>query len=178
MKGNAFAENVVAHVQAIDLCLSNRLQMPALVLIYSGIDFMANLSRPVEQAEQTKADFVKWAEHFMSCESRLGVSGLDLYGARCGVVHAYTMNSRLSTEGKAKRIMYAWGNKSACAATQLLKSLGYTEVVVRIEDLATAFSDGIDAFSAMALKDPHWAPVVQQRSQTLFRDQPSFPGMD
>ena len=46
----------------------------------------------------------------MSCVQRFGVSGLDLYAARCGVLHTYTMDSRLSTEGKAKRILYAWGN--------------------------------------------------------------------
>lgn len=178
MEGDAFSSNVLSHVAAIQLCLSNHLRLPALVLIYCGIDFMANLSRPMDQPEQSRNDFIKWAEGYMTCESRLSVSGLDLYAARCGILHTYTMDSRLSAEGKAKRILYAWGDRSPEKPMELLKALGFRERVVRIEDLAAAFFDGIDAFSTTLGKDKNLASVVQRRSRKLFRDQQSFPGVD
>ncbi len=170
--------SLLDHVKAVQLCLSNHLQIPALALIYCGIDFMGNISRPEQQAEQTRGDFIRWAEKHMSCVQRFGVSGLDLYAARCGVLHTYTMDSRLSTEGKAKRILYAWGNKSPEEANKLLRSLGFQEVVIKLEDLGTSFVDGIESFTAMLKEGTPFAAVVKQRSRKFFKDQSSFPGVD
>jgi hypothetical protein len=149
--------------------------MPALALIYCGIDIVANLSRPENQPEVTRSDFVKWAEHYMKCESRLGVSGLDLYGARCGILHAYGMDSRLSGAGSARRIMYAWGNRSVEAPKRLLQSLGFSEAVVKIEDLSSVYAEGVANFSAKLAQDVDLADIVQQRARKLFMEQSSFP---
>ena len=165
---------IETHVAAIRLCLENHFRMPALALIYCGIDVLANLSRPADTSEVTQSDFVKWAEQYMECEKLLGVSGLDLYAARCGILHAYTMDSHLSSKGRAKRILYAWGDKNPDEPMRLLLELDHPEVMIKIETLFSAFLNGIDAFGNALDADPKLASLVGQRGRKLFADQTSF----
>ena len=101
MSDSVLLHNIANHLRAIHLCLDNHLRMPALILIYSGIDIMAALSRPAAAEKVVRADYIAWAERYMRCQERLGVSGIELYAARCGVVHTATADSQLSNEGKA-----------------------------------------------------------------------------
>jgi addiction module HigA family antidote len=171
----AVISNIQAHVAAIRLCLESHLRMPALVLIYCGIDVLANLCRPAANSEVKSADFVNWAERYMECKKRLGVAGLDLYAARCGVLHTYTMDSRLSANGQARRILYAWGGKTPDEPMKLLRALGRPEVMIKIETLFSAFLHGIEAFGKVVDDDPKLESLVAQRGRKLFMDQPSFP---
>ncbi len=172
---DSFSANLLKHVAAIGLCLSSHHRMPALVLIYSGIDFAANLGRPEHQSHVTRSDFVNWAERFMECQRRLGVSGLDLYAARCAVLHTYTMNSSLNDQGKAKPIFYAWGNANIEEPMRLLSSLGRPEVVIKIEDLFATYTEGLAAFCAALGDDRSLAALVEARSRKFFMDHSDFP---
>jgi hypothetical protein len=163
------------HVAAIRLCLENHFRMPALALIYCGIDVLANLSRPADNPEVTQSDFVNWAERYMECEKLLGVSGLDLYAARCGVLHTYSMDSRLSTKGRARPIVYAWGDKNPDEPMKLLRAQGRPEVMIKMEALFSAFLYGIEAFGKALDDDPKLESLVGQRGRKLFVDQTSFP---
>jgi hypothetical protein len=176
--GDAVATNIEEHVAAIRLCFDNHLHMPALALIYCGIDVLANLCRPAENSEVKSSDFIGWAERYMECQKYLGVSGVDLYGARCGVLHTYTMDSRLSAKGHAKRILYAWGNRNPDDAMNLLRRLERTEVVIKIEQLFEAFLRGIGLFGKAIDDDPGLRSIIAQRGRKLFRDQTSFPGIE
>jgi len=176
--GNAVASNIETHVAAIRLCLDNHLHMPGLVLIYCGIDVLANLCRPADNPEVMPTDFVNWSERYMECEKHLGVSGLDLYGARCGILHAYTMDSRLSTKGRARRILYAWGDKKPDDAMKVLRALELPEVVIKIEELFTTLLRGIGAFGKTLDDDPELQSLVAQRGRKLFMDRASFPGVE
>jgi hypothetical protein len=176
--GDAVASNIEEHVVAIRLCLDNHLHMPALALVYCGIDVLANLCRPVENSEVKPSDFVGWAERYMECQRYLGVSGIDLYGARCGILHTYTMDSRLSAKGHAKRILYAWGNRNPDDAMKVLSRLELTEIVIKIEQLFEAFLYGIGTFGKAIDDDPKLRSIVTQRGRKLFRDQTSFPGIE
>jgi hypothetical protein len=169
--------NIEAHVAAIGLCLEKHLRMPALVLIYCGIDVLANLSRPAQNAEVTRSDFVNWAERYMECEKSLGLSGLDLYAARCGILHTYTMDSRLSAMGRARRVIYAWGDRNPDEPMKLLRLLNLPEVMVKIETLFSAFVLGIEAFGKALDDDPNLEALVQTRGRKLFTDQPTFPSL-
>lgn len=171
----AVISNIEAHVAAIRLCLENHLRMPALALIYCGIDVLANLCRPADNPEVLPGDFVNWTERYMECEKQLGLSGLDLYAARCGILHTYTMDSRLSTKGRARRILYAWGDKNPDEAMKLLRALERSEVMIKIEALFSAFLHSIEALGKAIEDDPKLAALVAQRGQKLFMDQTSFP---
>ncbi len=172
---DAWHSVMINHVAAIQLCLANQLRMPALMLIYCGIDFMGFLARPSTSGGEVQKDFIKWAESKMDCRQRLGVSGLDLYAARCSIVHTYTMESSLSKKGKAHRIIYAWGNADIKEPSQVLQSLGRTEKLIKIEALSDAFAQAITVFEAELKGNENFASIVLKRSRQLFQDQQFFP---
>lgn len=168
-------QNMANHSEAVRLCLANRLIVPALILIYTGIDFVASLARPATQSDVTKNDFIRWAERFMDCRQRLGVSGLDLYAARCGVVHTYTADSKLHRAGQAKRIFYSWGNQEPHEANSLVRRLGYSEVFIKIESLFDTFNHGLEKFGTAMTKDEQLTTLVVSRGGQLFSNYPQFP---
>jgi hypothetical protein len=165
---------VSTHVAAIRQCIDGKYWMPALVLIYCGIDTLANLSRPAEKAESSRADFIAWCEKYMECQDRLEVSGVDLYGARCGVVHAYSSESSLSASGKARPIMYSWGSADTRAANALVESVGRKEIFLKIEYMFEAFLQGLQAFANELDADPQQHALVEDRSRKLIIGQPSL----
>jgi hypothetical protein len=141
-----------------------------------GLDWLpASLCRPDANDDVTRNDFVIWAEKVMDCRRRLGVKGLDLYAARCGVVHTYTPDSKLHRKGHAKRIMYSWGTKEPHDANSLVRGLGLTEVFIKVEVLFDTFLYGVERFSDDVLKDPERERLVLSRDRKLFADVSSFP---
>ena len=63
-----------------------------LILVYCGIDAMAHLTMPTGKDKVTRADFVAWAEKYLRFRSAdmqptLTLPGLELYAARCALVH-------------------------------------------------------------------------------------------
>ena len=63
-------------------------------------------------------------------------------------------------------------------ANKLLRSLGFQEVVIKLEDLGTSFVDGIESFTAMLKEGTPFAAVVNQHHQEVFQGSSSFPGVD
>src|ERR1035438_9510843 len=80
----------------IRLLLDNECLSAAVILIYSGIDAMAFLNMPAQQTDVTGGDFVRWVDRYVHFPCQEQVSGLDLYGARCSVLHAHGARSNLS----------------------------------------------------------------------------------
>jgi len=104
MGKNILEENVLKHFLAIDLCLTNNLLMPALVLIYSGIDTFAALNRKATKDKVTRDDFIEWCNlYFLPSNNNLKCNGRDLYAARCAVLHTYTAVSDLSKNMKLQK---------------------------------------------------------------------------
>src|SRR5665648_561516 len=100
-------------IESISLCIKNKYFIPGLSLIYSGIDIMAWFNLPITQQDVTGKDFKKWTGKYLLPNSNLECNASDLWAARCGIVHTSSFKSKLSREGKAREIYYAWGNKSA-----------------------------------------------------------------
>src|ERR1700730_12721886 len=91
----------------IRLLLDRHFEPAAVKLIYAGIDTMASLGIPDTQTDVTREDFVKWCERYIHFRCKEQLSGLDLYGARCSVLHAHSAISRLSRQGKCRMLGYA-----------------------------------------------------------------------
>ena len=135
------------HIEAIELCLKHGHRMPALILIYTGIDFMASLNRPENEPDVRRQDFLDWVEKYFLPNGSVTCSSLDLYAARCALVHTYTPISGLSRQKKAKEILYAWGKADSKSAQDLLNHVGMvTRVFVHIDDLFSAFRAGVEQF--------------------------------
>src|SRR5438128_496386 len=90
---------------AAELCISARLNTPALILLYSAIDAASWLCAEYPDGPVQKY-FVAWVEKYLLATGRFKCSALDLWAARCGIVHTFSASSRLSREGKVHQIVY------------------------------------------------------------------------
>ena len=131
-------------IHGIELCLENKLQLPTLNLIYSSID---SLSWIAYGDIEVKTRFTKYIECYMYKEKKLKPSPIDLYAARCAILHTLTSESNISNKGKALQIPYAWGNASV---NDLEKSITLSNnnklIALHINDLFESFKQGLLLF--------------------------------
>ena len=92
--------------RGIRVALENDCLDSAVVLILSGIDAMVYITMPAGQDDVTRDDFVKWAEQYIKFPCSEQLTGLDLYGARCAMLHSYSTASKLSREGECRQVGY------------------------------------------------------------------------
>jgi len=101
---------------SIEDCVSKGRVLSCLTLLYSAIDIFASLERQPNKG--TRGSFVRWVDTYMLPNSALQFSSIDLYAARCGIVHAFSAESDLSRSGKARKIVYGWHGQRRIAATR------------------------------------------------------------
>jgi len=174
----ALLEAIAAQERAIRLCLDNKLCVPALTLIYATVDQMAYLNMPPGRSQVGADDFKEWCRTYLLPNSTdLPCTEADLWGARCGVVHAHSPESKRSREGKAREIFYAWGTSKVERPREALAELGFPQVIIHAENLFHALIKGIDSFLAGLRAHPEKARLARLRAGKMFRDQDNFAGL-
>lgn len=133
--------------RGIELCCEQKCYLSALTLIYTAIDNLAFLNMPESRQSVTGQDFIKWTEKYLSPESSLGCTALDLYSARCAIVHTLTTESNKVRKGNAQRVFYAWGDRP-CYTKEEIDDIWPHEniVMIRIDDLAQSLFRGMERF--------------------------------
>jgi hypothetical protein len=88
---------VLELIAEIKRCENMGATIPAITVAYVCIDTMAFLSMPATQTSQTRKDFIAWADAYLKGD--LGqpyqYAGIDVYAARCAVLHAFGAESEL-----------------------------------------------------------------------------------
>jgi hypothetical protein len=130
-------------LRGIEVALESKCLVSAITLIFSSIDSLAALNRPVDQQSTNRQAFISWAEKYIRPEKLLGCSALDLYAARCGVLHTYSSASDLDRDGKARQLIYEWqggpkANENIPAPSKA--------VVIQVEALHKAFRQSVKKF--------------------------------
>jgi hypothetical protein len=177
MARDTFVKLLFQLVQAIRLCIQTKLQLPALMLLYSAIDICGWLASPNDQ-QSTRASFTAWAEKYILPSKPLPVTAIDLYAARCGLLHTYTPESSIAAAGAARKIAYAWGNTSAQDLQKTIDLEGRTDLVaLHISDLLegfhlrlSAYFSDLDNNPALAARFDNKASKSFATSTTLVRD--------
>lgn len=91
---------------AIRLCLQRKYTVPAMMLIFAGIDGMAWLYREHE-GRNNATDFQQWVDKFLIPHHTSGtVTSVDLWSVRCGLLHEQSSNSDLTRKGRARAFLY------------------------------------------------------------------------
>jgi hypothetical protein len=170
-----FSEDPIVNVihnglkESINIVIQNRCYHAAIILILSGIDTMAYLNMPDKQENVERNDFVKWVEKYIKfpCEEQL--TGLDLYGARCAMLHTLGVRSRLSKKGKCRIIAY---KNRGVPEIQFNPTISKEMVVVSIEGLRDAFFKGINTFLIDIFKDKYKAPIAEERLKEFVHTLP------
>ncbi|KQC08570.1 MAG: hypothetical protein APR62_04460, partial [Smithella sp. SDB] len=92
--------------RGIQVAVENNCYGSAVILILSGIDSMAFLNMPESQTDVTRTDFIDWVNRYMKFPCKEKLTGADLYGARCAMLHTYGVVSKMSREGKCRMVGY------------------------------------------------------------------------
>ena len=163
-----FYKNMMLLGRAIDACLEKKLYGPALILIYSAIDVVGWLDSVEQYASPTS--FKNWVEAYLLKATSIPCTALELYAARCGLLHTFTPDSKLSSKGPVRRICYCGGEASI---QKLQRTINLTKkpelyVAVHINDLYEAWRLGVLHLAEELEKDPDKRSRVYAKARKFF----------
>lgn len=150
--------------EPIRLLLENSYPEAALKLLYSGIDTMAFLDMPPAQRDVHEVDFTAWCDHYLRFPGDEPVTSLELYAARCGLLHSHSGDSRKHREGRARLLQYTDKGQPVRYRPDIDPDL----VIISIQALADAFFEAVDRFLVDLFHDPSRAQVANSRLQDMF----------
>lgn len=145
MRQDNLYKNYLQVIQAVELCLSNGLALPTLILIYSLIDSVSWLACN-DDTQKIGVRFQSWVNEWMLKKYPLPCNAEELYSARCGILHTLTPESDLTKKG-VKLIAYAWGKgkqEDLIKANMLVESTNC--VSVHIDNIFSSFKNGFADF--------------------------------
>jgi len=161
--------------KAIKILRDAKLIQPCLALLYSTMDAAAWLDRPDEHQDVTKDDFVAWVTRYVLEGRSLRCRAIDLYAARCGMLHSFSAYSRLSRKGEAYHMAYSWGiarREDLETAVWLMKKDNLA--AVHVDDLMTATEEGFETFLQEVSQDPSRLQKVLDRGGKLYSHLPTI----
>ena len=133
----------------------------ALILIFSGIDAMASLEKNGGKNDVGER-FENWINDYMQF-SEWPEAGLELYGARCGILHTYGPISNLFEKGQVRLIGYTTGGGRDVMQSEEL-------VLVSVEGLAFQFFRGIARYLETLVSEPTKRAKAAPRIQQMCRE--------
>lgn len=92
----------------IDVALDAQCLVSAVILMFGMIDALSALTRPMDAANTNRQVFVDWCNRYVRPTETLSCCSMDLYAARCGVLHTYSAESQLARDSEAHRLIYEW----------------------------------------------------------------------
>jgi hypothetical protein len=154
-------------IRGIEGSLKLQYLVSAITLIYASIDSISALTRPIGQSDTERKQFKDWIDAYLLPGSNLTCTAEEFYGARCGMLHTYSPESRLQREsqGTIKRLIYRW-RSGPDADAEIPLPLNATVVVV--EDLFDAFKTAVDRFLKAVELDPDLANTVNTHRMELL----------
>lgn len=160
----------------IKACERAKCVVSALTLIYSSVDALAALTRTSPDALTTRAEFLGWVEKYFIPElgRELGLTSLDLYAARCGVVHTYGPASQLSRTGRAKMLIYKWRDGHRPDDPVLLER-AREATVIEIDDLIDGLDRAVQRFEGDIAGDASLRSRVECNIADLLCYEPWHP---
>lgn len=164
----SFVRNMYKLFEAINCCETNKFFLPELMLIYSGIDIVASLER--RKDEGTKSSFTRWVEKYLLKAVSLPCTAIELYAARCGILHTLTSRSDLSRKGQVREVLYAWGTGKAPVLQEAARCLGYDYTVIHLSQLNEAFRKGVTMFLEEVSQEQERLKKISEGTNLWFSD--------
>ncbi len=149
----------------IKKALDNNILAGAVILTYSAIDAMAFLAMSSSQKEVKQKDFIDWVDKYMmtSKDQPYQYKGIDLYGARCGIVHRYGVESKLSESGLCKIFSYHNGSEHSYNP-----AVHKDFVLLSVSRLVKDFFKAVRLFMQEIESDKNLKSKVDARLTSLF----------
>ena len=163
--------NILEHMRnlhrAIGDCLERGQHFAALILLYAGIDIIASIEM---KKGNNKNSFIRWADSYLIPAKSLACTAIELYSARCGILHTMTAESDLSRSGQARAIYYSWGSADSSAlnsAIEMSEAKGKV-VIVNVEELSDAFMTAVLNWAAEVRQDPARQERIEAKATEWF----------
>jgi len=150
----------------IKIVLKNKSYRSAVILILTGIDTMAYLSMPANKKTQDCHDFIEWADRYILFQGKEKLTGLELYIARCIILHSYSDYSSIMSLGDCRKIEYT--DQSNPDAIDYNPEESDKTVKVSVHALSDAFFNGTDRFFDYMFSDNEKALLVEKRLNELM----------
>lgn len=177
MPENNLEDFINNFVDAAETCRDKRLINPTLVLIYSAIDILGSLlqSEARKDFELRKSQsgsketfgirhsFCFWVDRYMQPEKYLDSEcrSIDIYGARCGLLHELRLESNINHSHGAKIITYAWGVATVDDLRRSMAIINKDYIAIHVDTLIDVFKNGITRF----LNDTEMMAVASVKSK-------------
>ena len=143
-----------------------------LLLMFSAIDAMAFLNMPTSQSDVKRTDFIEWTERYLKLVRPAQLTGADLYGARCALLHTYSSESAMSRDGKCRQLMFVDPDPGSPVRETKVPEL----ILVGVSALKTDLFAGIDSFLVNLFASPEKSKFVESRLKKLLILRDDFPG--
>jgi hypothetical protein len=154
---------------AIRECMDDGLPEAALTLLYSAIDALGLLNAVAGTTDASRITFLDWCAQYLvpklSTTGEAAPTPMDLYAARCGVLHTSSAESRLGREGDVPELWYTFRGR---AATNLALNAPQPPLLVEMERLVGAFEEGSRAFVADLSRDQDRFAIAEGRAAQFF----------
>jgi len=168
MSKEAFIKTTTDLMTAVDEAFKKEAPLPAFILLYSSVDILASLTRPITSDDTTGAIFKDWVTKYMIGSSSFVWTADDIWGARCGLLHTYTVQSRSSREGNAREMHYISDREFTEHVQKKLDPNAEDKVFVCLPDLIVAFIDGVEAFARDVVADLDLQKRVLHHAEKLI----------
>jgi len=174
MTKELYEHNICQLINTMDVCCKNKLVLPSLILLYSGIDIMAWLSRDKAHFDSTQQDFTLWVDTYLMPGHGFTCKAKDLYAARCSILHSYTPESLLSRKGEAKKIFYSWGTAHRESLQHIIDVSSEKDktIVLNVDALIDAFKEGVQRFDKALSEDRSLSLLIYARANKFFTNIP------
>lgn len=137
-------------IDEIKTCEKAGATTSAVAMAFVCMDAMAYLSLPADHETQGKAEFIAWVDaHLKGHEDQpYQYRGLDVYGARCAMLHAFGSESDFHLKNEdAKKFGYHDGSKHAYdpAVDERLVIIGTASFLNDVVHAGSVFLEGCNA---------------------------------
>lgn len=146
--------------------IENKRYRAALILIYSAMDSMAFLDLPAGKIDVHAKHFISWASRYVRFPCKEQVTGEDLYGARCAMLHTSRVVSTLSRQGACRLLGYC---DHAVPEIRFQPHISNALVIVSVVGLKNALFSGINKFLIHAYADKAKAAIVNSRIEEMVQ---------
>lgn len=157
-------------LRAIGTLWDAELPEAVLTIVYSGIDSFGLLAAPPGVLDASGTTFVQWCERYilprLQTVEGTAITPVDLWAARCGVLHTSTPLSKLERNGNARQVFYQFKDKTG---VNMILNAQQMPIRIDIEKLAMAFREGGIAFLTDLKNDPNSLKAADDRAQHFLR---------
>lgn len=157
-----FVEHIISDIK---FCFENKRMVAGAQLLMSAIDVASGVERRREKLDADRQDFISWADRYLTLSGpEYTLRGVDLYAARCGLLHGYTAQANLIRQGKA--VMLVWVDDMV---PPVRANEDQSLVLASLATLFVAFNHGLADSIGRINRNEELAALVNERLAFMFQ---------